>query len=527
MKALSLGVGLIRFGLGVRRFCRDVETLPHALETVRARLRDRERILLGVLQRTVFDRPRSPYSVLLRAAGCTPDDVKRLVLADGVESALEILRRAGVYVTFEEFKGLAPAIRGSQRFQFQPRDFDNPLLIPHLTTMSGGSRARPTRIIIDLDYLAETGPHWALWFEAHDWLRRSLTFVTPHHPGVVNRQLRCARIGKPYDQWFVTARGGSRAFGAVSAFIHLMARRASGSPRPSMAALERLEPVVEALADQAERGQPPCVVAPPTTAARLSVLATRLGRSLAGVAFSLGGEPYTDARRHSIERAGARGVPFYGCSEAAPVGVQCPLPAATDAVHVLTDVYTVLPDRRPLPDGRHVDAVLLTGLLSAAPKIMLNTDIGDVGRIEHRPCDCRLGRLGYETHLSEIRSFQKLTGDGVTFLGPDLFPLLEDVLPRRFGGGPGDYQLLERQDAAGVSRYHLLVSPSIGPVVESELVRTFFDGLASLRPAYGFMVDQWRRGDFLEVRREPPRVSARGKIPPVQTLADRGQTLTS
>jgi hypothetical protein len=210
-------------------------------------------------------------------------------------------------------------------------------------------------------------------------------------------------------------------------------------------ATDQLDPVVEVLAAQAGRGEPPCVVAPPATATRLSLTATRLGRSLTDVAFSLGGEPYPDARRQSIEAAGARGVPMYGSSEAAPVGAQCPLPAATDAVHVFTDLYAVLPDRRPLPDGRAVDGILLTGLLRAGPKILLNTDIGDG-------------------------------------------------------------------------------SPRVGPLVESEVVGAFFDEVASLRLAYGFMVDQWRRGGFLEVRRELPRVTARGKIPRVQTLAgpDRG-----
>src|SRR5262249_14829976 len=118
-----------------------------------------------------------------------------------------------------------------------------------------------------------------------------------------------------------------------------------------------------------------------------------------------------------------------------------------------------------------------------------------------------------------VRSFQKLTGDGTTFLGPDLYPLLEDVLPRRFGGSIGDYQLVERQDAQGVARYTLLVNPSMGPVAEGEVVEAFLDGLESLRPAYGLMVDQWRRGRLVEVRRERPRVSARGKVPPVETLA--------
>jgi hypothetical protein len=514
----SVALGLARFALGVRRFCRDVETVPHALETARARLRDRERLLLESLARTVFGRPQSPYSRLLRAAGCEPGDVERLVRAEGVEGALETLRRAGVYVSFEEFKGLVPAVRGSQRFPFTPRDFDNPLLTPHLSVTSGGSRARPTRILIDLAYLAELSPHWALWFEAHGWMDRPQLYVTAFYPGIVNRYLRNVRIGKPYDRWFVTARGGSPAYGLGTAWIHWTARRAAGLPAPSTVDLERLEPVVATLADGAERGAPACVHTTATTAARLSAIATRLGRSLADVAFCLGGEPLTDARRQSIEAAGARGVPAYGSSEGALVGVQCPRPADTDDVHVLTDLFTVLPERR-LVHGEPVDGLLVTGLLRAGPKVLLNADIGDVGHLERRPCECLLGRLGYDTHLARIRSFQKLTGDGATFLASDLYALLEDVLPRRFGGVTGDYQLRERQDAHGVSRYDLLVSPDVGPVVEGELVQAFFEGLERQRPAYGFMVDQWRRGGLVAVRRERPRVKARGKIPPVDTLA--------
>ncbi len=189
---VSVALGLLRFALGARRFCRDVETVPRALERVRARLRDREGILIEVLRRAVFGRPRSPYTMLLRAAGCEPGDVERLVRAEGVEGALETLRRAGVYVSFEEFKGLKPAVRGSQQFAFRPRDFDNPLLTRHVTMTSGGTHARPTRIIIDLAYLAESGPHWALWFEAHGWMPRPVMFIAPHYPGLANRQLRCA-----------------------------------------------------------------------------------------------------------------------------------------------------------------------------------------------------------------------------------------------------------------------------------------------------------------------------------------------
>src|SRR5262245_18208320 len=185
--------GLLRFALGARRFCRDVVTVPRAFEIVRARQRDRERLLIQTLRGAVFGRRRSPYAALLSSAGCEPGDVERLVLTEGVEGWLRTLGRAGVYVSFEEFKGITPAIRGSQRLVFHPHDFDNPLVTRHLTLTSGGTRGRPTRIITDLDYVAETAPNWALWFEAHDWMTRTVILISPNYPTFANRYLRCAR----------------------------------------------------------------------------------------------------------------------------------------------------------------------------------------------------------------------------------------------------------------------------------------------------------------------------------------------
>jgi thioredoxin reductase len=59
------------------------------------------------------------------------------------------LYQSGVYVSFEELKGLTPAVRGSQRFTFRSTDFDNPRITPHFYGSSGGTRGRPSRIMID------------------------------------------------------------------------------------------------------------------------------------------------------------------------------------------------------------------------------------------------------------------------------------------------------------------------------------------------------------------------------------------
>ena len=526
MSRISIAYGLARFALGLRRFCQEPLTVEAAREAVLHRMATRDQALLALLARAVYTNPRSPYRALMRAAGCAMGDVQNLVAREGVEGALQQLRRAGVYVRFEEFKGLEPAVRGGQAFQFRPSDFDNPVVRASIPSASGGTRGRPTRIHIDLDEIGTIAANWTLWFEAHGWDRRPIVFATPEYPGIVSRQLLCAKRGTPYTRWFVTGRGGSPAYRGVSGAVHWLAGRATGVSRPQRVPLAEAGRIGEELARMTEKGPPPCVVSSPSTATRVCLAMHERGLRLPGVAFLLGGEPFTEARKQAIESVGAVGVPNFGTSEAGAVGAQCPHPTVVDDVHLYLDGVAAVADPRPLADGRTVDALLFTSLRSTARKVLLNTDIGDYGRLESRRCDCSFDALGYHTRLSRIRSLQKLTGEGMTILGSDLYPVLEVVLPRRFGGAIGDYQLVERHDEHGLPRYQLLVSPRVGEVDERALIRLLLDELRTIRPPYRFMLDQWSQTDALEVRREPPIVSDRGKVPPFRALGvadpDRG-----
>jgi hypothetical protein len=513
MSAISLGLGLVRFGWGIRRFCRETVSIEAAHEAIRSRNRDRDGAFLDLVRRVCASRPCNPYRQLFRAARCEPGDVERLVVQEGLEGALDALRRAGVYVSFDEFKGLRPAARGGETFQFAAADFDNPLARVHFTTTSGGTRAGPTRILIDLDHIAESASDWAIWFSAHGWFERPVVFVTPQYPGIVNRQLRSAKLGKPYARWFVTSAGGSLRYRLVSAYVQALSRWASGAPRPERVSTLDGRRIGEELARMAEAGEPPCVVASPTTAARLCDAAVEGGTSLQGVTFLLGGEPYTDARKRALEAAGATGVPHYGSAETGPVGAQCPRPSTTDDVHVYRDAFAVIGAPRRAPDGSDGDPILLTGLRRAGPKVLLNVEIGDTAYVARRPCGCAFDSLAWDTHLWSIRSSQKLTGDGMTVLVSDLLPVLEEELPRRFGGTAGHYQLVEVQSEHGLARYELLVSPEVGAIDERAVVDALLDALDARRRAYGFMVEQWRRGRLLAVRRERPRPTGRGKLP--------------
>jgi hypothetical protein len=514
----SLAYGLARFASERKAFLRSPISLDQARAIVGQGMQARDVALLTLIERGIFANPTSPYLRLFRAAGCELGDVRRLLTQEGVEGALRKLFQAGIYVTFEEFKGLAPAVRGSQTFAFHATDFDNPLTTPHVVSSTGGTRRSPTRILIDLDHLAQMAPHWALWFAVHGVLTSPLVFVNPYFPGAVGHQLLCAKFGNRFVKWFATGAGGTVTYRLVSAYVHGLTRKAGGFPRPDFISLDAVATVGEFLAGMVADGMRPCVNTAPSTAARICLAMQGRGVSLANVTFLLGAEPLTPTRRQVIESAGARATVTYGFSEGGNVGSQCQNPAAADDIHISLDAYAAIQHTRMLSDGDAVDALLLTALRPASPKILLNAEIGDHAVLETRRCWCLFDNVGYRQHLHTIRSFEKLTGEGVTFVGADLFHLLEHVLPGLYGGSLADYQLVEEQDGHGLPRYTLLVSPDLGRLDEQKLVVDFLNNLAKAKRPYRFMASQWAQTGALRVQRGRPVVTARGKQLPFRTL---------
>ena len=64
-----------RFGFGLKRFLHEPITVAQAAAAVRSRLATREDNFLRLLQRGVFEYPRSPYLPLFRLARCEFADV--------------------------------------------------------------------------------------------------------------------------------------------------------------------------------------------------------------------------------------------------------------------------------------------------------------------------------------------------------------------------------------------------------------------------------------------------------------------
>jgi hypothetical protein len=142
---------------------------------------------------------------------------------------------------------------------------------------------------------------------------------------------------------------------------------------------------------------------------------------------------------------------------------------------------------------------------------MLNVSMGDQAVLTERSCGCPLEQLGWASHLHTIRSFEKLTAGGMTFLDSDVITVLEEDLPARFGGGPTDYQLLE-EDVDGRPRVCLLVNPNLGPVDEAAVAEAFLDAIGGGSGVERVMELAWREAGLVEVRRELPRSTPAGKI---------------
>jgi hypothetical protein len=194
------------------------------------------------------------------------------------------------------------------------------------------------------------------------------------------------------------------------------------------------------------------------------------------------------------------------------VACGCLVPTGPDDMHLLHDLVALIQPGEMARPGLPPQALLASSLRPRAPLVLLNASLGDAATVTTADCDCPLARWGWTTRLSQVRSFEKLTAGGMTFHDTDLVRVLEEVLPARFGGGPLDYQLAERETSDGRAVLCLLVDPRLGPLDPSTLTRAFLDGLASESGAQRVMALAWRDAGLLRVERRRPEVTAGGKI---------------
>ena len=518
-----------RYGWGLNGYLSCPLTDEECNRRLTHQLRTRDESFLRILERGIYANPQSPYRKLLRHAGIEYAHVARLVGQHGVEGALSELYKSGVYVTLNEFKGRRPIERPGLQFAVHPQDFDNPLLAKHYEAQSSGSRGAETRVVIDLDLLTHEAAYVHCFLTAFDLTSRPIGTwhsVPPISTGM-RLILRYSKLDKSVERWFTQSKlklqlRNLKFFLFTNYTVYVSRILGRPLPLPEYVPLEKALKVALWLATKKEEGTPAVLHTNASSGVRVCLAAKEQGLDISGSFFSVGGEPYTSTKAKIMAERGSRAVSNYGMAEIGTAGIPCATPTALDDVHLLTDKVAVIQYPKSLgAGGLSVGALIYTTILPSCPKLMLNVESGDYGVLEDRLCGCPFGELGFSKHISLIRSYEKLTSEGVTFIGTELLRLVEEVLPTRFGGHPTDYQLVEEEED-GLPKVNILVSPRVGGVIEESVVATVLKTLSTV-PGGDTMSELWRQTQTLQVVRREPYATASAKILPLHLLQKGGK----
>jgi len=503
------------------------EAIQRAGKLLHKRLVEREQNFIQLAERGIFNYSPSPYLPLLAAKKIGIRDLKSWIDKDGLEGALHTLRDEGVYFTVDEFKGKTPVKRNGVELACKEAMFDNPFLRDAYEVSSGGTRSAGTRIRIDFDYLHQRSLYDAFLLNMHSCLTAPVANWFPLFPGApgINSSLRFAHIGNPVQKWFSQVAedqvqvNWERRFGTKAIFVtHKLAR--SPLAEPEYVSLLDADRVARWASGALEQNEHCVVYTFAASAVRVCNAAADLNLNLKGAKFLVTGEPLTEHKKKEIEAVGASAVPVYGISEAGVIAAGCNQPhAVADHCHLYKDTTAVIRHRQLVPNfDIQLDAYLFTTLLYESPKLLLNVGMGDYGDLTTDRCGCPFGELGFDTILGNINSYEKLTGEGVTFVDMDFVRIIERDLPEIFGGKSSDYQLVEEEDAKGFTRLYLMVSPRLGEISEPALVDKFMSLLrhGDLSDEYWAQsgVEMWRQAGMVSVKRDYPVPTRSGKILP-------------
>lgn len=511
-----------RFVGGIRRYLKHPLTLEECRKIVADAEQHRDDNFLALLRRGVYANPRSPYRQLLEHTGAEYGDVERDVRANGVEASMQRLYAAGVWLSFDEFKGKKRIERPGLSLDVKAEDFDNPLLKRDFEVESGGSTGARRRMGIDLDALVYDSAVRRFFYEGAGVFGRPHALWRPVPPGSsgIKHALRAAKFGSPLERWFSPTAwqwtGGMWPSALLTSITVGMGGMAGGVvPRPEHVPLTEPEKVARWVAAKSAAGTPALLSLPAGSGVRVALAAKEKGLSLAGAVLELGGEALTDAKSREIQSSGATSINCYSLSETGQLGVGCMHRSAIDEIHFISGKVAVGRHTVSTPNGTEVEALLFTTLHPTTPKLMLNVDIGDYGVMPGGSCGCGMEKLGFAQRLHTIRSYEKLTAGGMHFIGSNVVTMLEEVLPNRHGGAPGDYQLVE-EERDGLSKVAIVVSPRAILRDAEQLPATILDYLSSDSRGAKMMADQWRQTGVLEVIRREPYTTAVGKTPPIR-----------
>jgi hypothetical protein len=521
----------LRFVSGMARYFKERISTSEALERARTLLRQRiasrNENFLALIDKGIFGHDRSPYRQLLSLRKIGKADVRMRVEKEGVEAACRWLLSEGVYFTVDEFKGKVPVKRPGLEFTCTEKMFDNPFLSTAYEVRSGATRSAGTRVRIDFDYLRQRSLYDAFLLNAHGVLNAPLANWFPLFPGApgINSSLRFSYIGNPPRKWFSQVAKAQvkvnweKRLGTEMIFF--MARL-YGVPlaRPEYVSLNYALTVAQWAAAMLKEHDACVIYTFATSAVRVCMAASENNLNIRGTRFLVTGEPLTPQKRKEIESAGAIPIPVYGISEAGVIAAGGPRSyPESDHCYVYKDTTAIISHPVTVAhSGITVPSFLFTALLYESPKLLLNVGMGDYGTLYDKADDSEFGKLGFTTHIADIRSYEKLTGEGVTFVDTDFINIIEKKLPERFGGVSTDYQLVEEEDTKGLMHLKLLVSPRLNGIDGDEVIKVFLHLLKHAEDSPESWAqsgtEMWGQARTVRVERATPMATRAGKILP-------------
>jgi hypothetical protein len=365
----------------------------------------------------------------------------------------------------------------------------------------------------------------AIFLSAHDLFSHTHALydaVLPAAGGLTNL-LIYAKLGIPTERWFareVPVRGFVRWYSEKTTQMVVRAARRcpAGFPTPEIIDAKDTQRIVRWIEEKRRAGKFCCITCAASNGARIARAAWDMGVSLEGTKFVVTGEPFTKAKREIIERVGARAASRFagGLHINSGFGYGCANPVYDDEVHAHQHALALVSHPQPLSDGgAPIYPLMATTLHQSCGKFLLNVENGDYATFDRRNCGCALEKVGLTLHLHHIRSYEKFTSEGMNYYYGDLFELFEKTLPAEFGGGPGDYQLVEEEERNGQTRLSLVVDPAVKELDEERLLARLRAALSQGSRGNRFMTELWQNAGTFRIVRKAPYASARGKILPL------------
>jgi hypothetical protein len=503
---------------GLRALVRDPITLEQARRVIGDEVARRPERFLASLDQLVWPYPSSPSHRLLSAAGLERGDVARLVEEQGLVGALDGLRDQGVYVSHEEYHGRVEVRRGSTSFTCGPADFFNPVVPGDYMAATSGTSGRGTPMELSFAWQRRQGHQRPVQLEMAGARGKPSAVWLPVFPSAAGfgAVMKNTVGGSRPERWFsqipTDLEGIAEHKQTANRFLPVLnALARTGLPSPEHVPSDDPEPVVRWLVDALGRSGGAALTGYASSLTAAARWALDHGIDLTGVAAFPASEPVTEGKVAMMRQAGMTPHPMYAFTPEGTVGLQCAR-CVGEEYHLWDQDLAVTSRPRSHGDGEEVDALLWTSLAIEAPRVLLNVENDDYGRIRRDvDCSCSLAELGLRTLVADIRGMSKVVSAGISLDGELFDHLAEVVLPQRVGGGPGDYQFVEHEGASGSTVVSLRVHPRVGAVEEAS-VRNVLQGALEGSDNGALALAVWSAQGGVAVQRAEPLVTAAGKI---------------